>query len=249
MYAYDSWVGTATSYHAVYNTLKKLLQHNLQRVNALATDLESSVFIHLDNIQHFVHPHHYCMGQEAHMLTGTTAIAFKLESFYSVALDLVDKQQCIAENKWQSLTLKDLWGFIDHAHLDLICVIQCLCTLADFVPQLDQYKGDVQKLYSTKGQKHLASLHKMQVHPLPTNGKNETITSDLAKSLWKIYSHIGQTKTSYMPCLILTGGDGLTYEQIVQLKNYLQFHGDTYEWLDILKPLLEIWHTKWTDLS
>ena len=184
------------------------------------------------------------MGREAHMLTGTAATAFKLESFHPTALDLVDKQQRIAENKWQSLTLKDLWGFIDHAHLDLVCIIQCLRTLVDFVPQLDKYKGDVQKLYHTKGQKHSASLHKTQVHPLPTNGKNETVTSDLAKSLREIYSHIGQTETSYTPRLILTGGDGLIYERMVQLKNYLQFHGDAYEWLDILEPLLEIWHTK-----
>jgi hypothetical protein len=80
-------------------------------------------------------------------------------------------------------------------------------------------------------------------------GKKETVTSDLAKSLQEIYSHIGQTETSYTPWLILTGGDGLTYERMVQLKNYLQFHGDAYERLDILEPLLEIWHTKWTDLS
>jgi hypothetical protein len=192
LYAYDSRVGTATSYHAVYNALEKLSQRDLQRVKALATDLKSSVSIHLNNVQHHI-------GQEAHMLTGTAATAFKLESFHPTVLDLVDKQQCIAENKWQSLTLKDLWGFIDHAHLDLVCIIQCLRTLVDFVPQLDKYKADVQKRYSTKGQKHSASLRKTQIHPLPTNGKNETMTSDLARSLWEIYSHISQTETSYMP--------------------------------------------------
>ena len=56
-------------------------------------------------------------------------------------------------------------------------------------------------------------------------------------------------ESSYTPRLILTGGDGLTYERMVQLKNYLQFHENTYERLDILEPILEIWHTKWTDLS
>jgi hypothetical protein len=35
----------------------------------------------------------------------------------------------------------------------------------------------------------------------------------------------------------------------VQLKNYLQFHDTPYKRLDILQPLLEIWHTKWMDLS
>jgi hypothetical protein len=171
LYAYDSRVGTATSYHAVYDALKKLSQHDLQRVKALATDPESSVSVRLDNVQHFIHPRHYRMGREAHMLTGTAATAFKLEGFHPTALDLMDKQQCITKNKQQSLTLKHLWGFIDHAHLDLVCVIQCVRTLVDFVPQLDKYKGDVQKPYSTKAWKHSALLHKTQVHPLLTNGK------------------------------------------------------------------------------
>ncbi|KAF8224130.1 hypothetical protein L208DRAFT_1381171 [Tricholoma matsutake] len=117
------------------------------------------------------------------------------------------------------------------------------------MPQLDHYKGDIRKLYHMKGQKYCATLRKSQIQPLPTNGKNETVTSDLAKSLQEIFGHIGQTDLSYTQQLIFTGGNGLTYECMVQLKNYLQFHDDAYKWLDILEPLLEIWHTKWTDLS
>lgn len=128
-------------------------------------------------------------------------------------------------------------------------MLQWVCVIVDFAPQLAAYKADVQKLYNTRGQKYHAHPWKSQIYPLPTNGKNETVTSKLAQSLHMIYHHIGQTEPSYTPRLILTGGDGLTYERMVQLKNYLQSHETAYKWLDILEPLLEIWHTEWTDLS
>jgi hypothetical protein len=183
------------------------------------------------------------------MVVGTAATAIKMEGFNPSALDILDKQHRIAENKRQSLTFNDLWSLVDHSHLDVICRLQWLHTLVDLVPELDRYRGDIQKLYNTRGQKYCTQLWKSQIQPLPTNGKNETVTSNLVKSLREIYSHIGQTESSYTPRLILTGGDCLTYERMVQLKNYLQFHDTPYERLDILQPLLEIWHTKWTDLS
>ena len=183
------------------------------------------------------------------MVVGTAATAIKLEQFSPQAWDILDKRRRISENKRESLTFDELWHLIDHSHLDAVCWFQWVRTLVNFVPQLDKQKGEVQKLYRSDGRKYFAMLRKSQVQPLPTNGKNETVTSDLAKSLREIFSHIGQTESSYTPRLILTGGDGLTYERMVQLKNYLQFHENTYERLDILKPILEIWHTKWTDLS
>ena len=240
LYAYDSRVGTATSYHAVYDALKKLSDHDLQRIKDIATDPESAVSVRLDNVQYYVRPRTYTIGREAHMVVGTAATAIKLEGFNPAALDILDKRRRIAENKRQSLTLDSLWALVDHSHLDIICTLQWLCTLVDTVPELDQYKADVQRLYNIKGRKYCATLRKSQVQPLPTNGKNETVTSDLAKSLREIFSHIGQTESSYTPRLILTGGDGLTYERMVQLKNYLQFHDTAYERLDILEPLLEI---------
>ncbi|KAF8239056.1 hypothetical protein L208DRAFT_1374943 [Tricholoma matsutake] len=139
----------------------------------------------------------------------------------------------------QSRSFKELCGLIDHTHIDLVCVLQWLAA----------YKANVQKLYNTRGQKYHAHPRKSQIYPLPTNRKNETVTSKLAQSLHMIYHHIGQTESSYTPRLILTGGDGLTYERMVQLKNYLQSHETAYKRLDILEPLLEIWHTEWTDLS
>jgi hypothetical protein len=247
LYAYNSRVGTATSYHAVYNALKKLSEHDLQCIKEIATSPNSGVSVRLDNVQYYVHPRHYGIRREAHMVIGTAATAIKLEGFNLSALDILDKQQRIAENKRQSLTFDGLWDLVDHSHLDAVCILQWLRTLVDVVPELAHYKGDIRRLYNAKGWKYCAALRKSQIQPLPTNGKNKTVISDLAKSLREIFGHIGQTESSYTPRLILTGGDGLTYERMVQLKIYLQFHDNAYERMDILEPLLEIWHTKWTD--
>lgn len=124
LYAYDSWVGTVTSYHAVYDALKKLSDHNLQRIKDIATDPKSAVSVHLDNIQYYVCSHTYTIGQEAHMVVRTVVMAIKLEGFNPAALDILDKWCCIAENKWQSLTSDSLWALIDHSHLDIICTLQ-----------------------------------------------------------------------------------------------------------------------------
>ena len=60
---------------------------------------------------------------------------------------------------------------------------------------------------------------------------------------------MGQCNGDYLQKLILVGGDGLTYEKLVQLQKYMQFHGDEFQSLARLVPLLELWHLEWTDLS
>lgn len=80
-----------TSYHAVYDALKKLSDHNLQRIKDIATDPKSAVSVHLDNIQYYVCSHTYTIGQEAHMVVRTVVMAIKLEGFNPAALDILDK--------------------------------------------------------------------------------------------------------------------------------------------------------------
>ena len=60
---------------------------------------------------------------------------------------------------------------------------------------------------------------------------------------------MGQRDGDYLQKLILVGGDGLTYEKLVQLQKYMQFHGDEFQSLALLIPLLELWHLEWTNLS
>lgn len=44
------------------------------------------------------------------------------------------------------------------------------------------------------------------------------------------------------------GGDGLTFEKIVKIKQYLWGQDNEFKRLDIIMPFLETWHTHWTYL-
>lgn len=41
----------------------------------------------------------------------------------------------------------------------------------------------------------------------------------------------------------------MTFEKILSIKEFLQLHDNEFDRLEILDPLLEWWHTLWTDLS
>jgi hypothetical protein len=62
-------------------------------------------------------------------------------------------------------------------------------------------------------------------------------------------SQLGDQPNDYACRLTLIGGDGLTYEKLVQLKRYMQFHEDPFESFELMEPTLAAWHTEWTDLS
>jgi hypothetical protein len=50
---------------------------------------------------------------------------------------------------------------------------------------------------------------------------------------------MGQNQGDYLPRLVPVGGDGLTYEKMLQLKRYMQFHNDPFEGFELAEPALE----------
>lgn len=118
--------------------------------------------------------------------------------------------------------------------------------LTKYVPELSSYQEHVSILFRTRGAK-LQLPNK--IHPLATSSKNETVTTELKDALVDFWGQIGQSVEEFQKQLLLVSGDGLTYEKIIQLKKYLQYHGDEFQRFEILEPVLAIWHTLWTDLS
>ncbi len=74
---------------------------------------------------------------------------------------------------------------------------------------------------------------------------------ELKKAIFKILELVGLTAENFeeIRCVFIAAGDGLTFERFVQLQNYMQFQDTEFARLDFLKPLLESWHTLWTNLS
>jgi hypothetical protein len=72
---------------------------------------------------------------------------------------------------------------------------------------------------------------------------------ELKDALLDFLGQMGQHDHNYLRKLVLAGRDGLTFEKLLQLKRYLQFHDDAFQSLELLVLILELWHLEWTDLS
>jgi hypothetical protein len=190
------------------------------------------------------------MGRVNQLRIGTAATVFEAEDFLPAAMDIDDRRARIAENKRKDVTVPSLLALVDQKHMDVIGALQWLRILVHYVPELSKYKSKVSELYRTKGAKKPINPHrKTRVHPLGTNAKNEAKTTELKDALLDFLNQMGQRDGDYLRKLLPVGGDGLTYEKILQLKRYMQFHGDELQSLELLVPMLELWHLEWTDLS
>jgi hypothetical protein len=121
--------------------------------------------------------------------------------------------------------------------------------LVNNVPSLAKWKDYVLLLFRTHATKLPLPNKATKVHLLAASGKNETIMTELKDAYIDFFLQLGQKEGDYIRRLILAGGDGLTYEKMIMLKQYLQFHSDPLQSLEILEPVLSSWHMEWTNLS
>ncbi|EIM85426.1 uncharacterized protein STEHIDRAFT_158063 [Stereum hirsutum FP-91666 SS1] len=91
-------------------------------------------------------------------------------------------------------------------------------------------------------------LHRTEIRPLATCAKDEKQLAELKDTIRDVLKQLGQTKDSYQRRKIFIG-DGLTFELILRLIDYLQLQENEFDRLDLVEPFLEQWHTAWTNLS
>ncbi|KIJ11608.1 hypothetical protein PAXINDRAFT_157256 [Paxillus involutus ATCC 200175] len=66
---------------------------------------------------------------------------------------------------------------------------------------------------------------------------------------WVVGDNVQTYTKMYEPRILIMSGDGKTFDQLLWLKRYLIVHEGDLESLWCLMPMLELWHTKWTELS
>jgi len=138
---------------------------------------------------------------------------------------------------------------IDQQHLDTVFELHWLRVLTSSIPELAKWEDHISMLFREKAAKLQLPLKPTKVHPLATSGKNETITTELKDGLFDFLAQMGQHDGQHNRRLTIAGGDGLTFQKMLELQRYLQFHTDDFQSLKILEPALSQWHTEWTDLS
>lgn len=188
------------------------------------------------------------IGRESQMNVGMAATVAEVLDYDANAFNLDDKLAHVAQNKRKDLTVDSLAAMVDYDHLNTVGSLHFLRTLVHYVPHLHKYKPDVAKLFREDGAKLRVPVRRTVVHPLGTVGKSETATVELRDGIEDFLEQMGVTEAS-PPRLVFIGGDGMSFEKLLNLKYYLQFQSTPLRRFEVVEPFLEIWHTIWTNLS
>lgn len=252
---YASRLCLTPSYNNVFDILKLLSEDEAQKVKAIGRDHERGLDLTFDNVQTYAKQWEMRIGRENVMRVGMAGTAVELVGFNQQAVDLGRRHQLINEGKPKKMLLKakDLIGLLNAPHNRTVGALHWLQILTTYVPQLETYKGYVREKFRTEPPASMRldkdGVHKTVVHPLATSAKNETSSTDLRDGLVDFLEQIGQTPDDHHPRITFVGGDGLTFEQLGNLKRMTQFQDGPFKNFEIIQPYLQLWHTEWTDLS
>ncbi|KAI1781905.1 hypothetical protein LXA43DRAFT_1069593 [Ganoderma leucocontextum] len=249
IFDYNSRVTHTQSHSMTYTTLAQLSKAHAEELKRLSQDESRAGIGWADNIQQLARVHEQRLGQESTMQVGFSATWSEAFDFDPAALDVDDRLDRITQNLRSQVTIDSLSAMIDYAHLDVAFKLQWLQVLTNYVPCLARYKPDVAALFKTEGAKLVVPLRQTQIHCLAPAVKNETIMTELRDAMVDFFAQLGQQPGQYKHHLIPFGGDGLTYEKYVHMKNLLQFQEDEFQRFNLLYPFLETWHAQWTYLS
>lgn len=245
---YQARIGAMPSYNTIYAYLEKLAEEEAHFIREHANNPCTARVIWADNVQGYHLLRDTRLGRQSQLISGIAATYVEGVDFEVDAFDLARKRELLAENKRAHLTIEQLFDFIDREHEDVVGTLHFLRTLVEHIPELAQYKAKVSELFRTRASKQQVPLHKSRVRSMASSGKKETILTELKQAILDFLKQAGQTREAHLLRLILIGGDGLTYEQLLLLKNFLGFElGNAIDSLDIIEPILALWHTGWTE--
>ncbi|KAI9063585.1 hypothetical protein FKP32DRAFT_1676294 [Trametes sanguinea] len=249
LYQYNSRIAFMPAYSSVLRTLEDLAKHEASVARAHGRDPGTVGTLWFDNVQNYHLQRDARVGRVNKIHIGIAGTYVEAPNAQVDALDLDDKHRRLLANDRATLSVPQLLRFIDMRHREVVGVLHWIRVLAHHVPELASYQKEVSLRFRTQGAKRRLPAQPSVVHPLATCAKNETVSTDLKDALVDFLGQLGQQPGDYHRRLFLCGGDGLTFEKMVQLKHYLQLHSDPLESLDILQPVLAPWHTLWTDIS
>lgn len=247
--AYNSRLGLSTAYTTIYKSAKFLGVEQGKLSVDRGCDPAVVGFSIFDNVQNMHRVRHKRIGREDVMNVGIAGIFVEAPPSVTVdALDLDDKRRRIKMNLRQHLTVQQLRSFIDWDHRERVRALQFCQTLTRLIPELASIKADIQHAFENDVSILPLPAHKSVIHPLAPNANKQTIPTELKAGLRDLSAQIGQTPEDYLRRLQLLGGDGMSYSQLLQLKAYLQFHDGEFQSMELVEPVLQVWHTKWTSL-
>ncbi|THH27969.1 hypothetical protein EUX98_g6231 [Antrodiella citrinella] len=247
-------VGSRFAHCTPYSTTRRALVEMARAKRLQFLTAQELIQIVLDNLQAWAARRDQRIGNESKMIIGTGATAIKLEDCPPGVLDF-DAWQAKREEglkERENFTVDDLLADIDVEHLKAVGVLHWLDTLVFYVPALAGYRSEMAKIFDSEVQKHQINPNRRtDVQPLGTNSANETTTKGMKDALFDFFGQAGITEETVKAKreAQLVSGDGKSFENIGKTKQYLGSQEGEFESLKFVYEMLEIWHTKWTDLG
>ncbi|KIO32934.1 hypothetical protein M407DRAFT_65941 [Tulasnella calospora MUT 4182] len=246
-----SHFGVTTVYQSLLNGLRSLA--SMDQIS-LRADLETEskqIRLVLDNTQSYIRARTRGFGRDNRMQVGTAATAIVLQQHDPLALSRSNWDPAKGREAMRTLTMGDLEADLDSTHLGLVTTLHWLRILVEHVPALSSYQKEVDMLFKERAQKcRMADNRKTEIHPLGTSDANEATADGLLEAINDFMEQLGLGKEKIKDKLLIVSGDGMTFNGLLRLKRYTERSTtDDYRALRWVLPILETWHTTWTDLS
>jgi hypothetical protein len=184
------------------------------------------------------------------MIKGLAGMAVEMEGVTPKAFDLKELVQRQALLEQRQLNTEMIIQDTDWDHLERAATVEILHTLIQFVPVLSIYQQALLDFSTTSLQKNPIPTCRSKIFPLATNSCDEMHVQEMKQGVLDfITTQLSISKENLGNRLWVFSGDGKTFDQLLKLKKYLVAEEGDFESFRWLVPLLELWHTKWTDLS
>jgi len=245
----DSRIGLCVAQSTVYDALKEMAK---QKQSDLKRAIESGKHFSVvfDNIQTYIKQRDRRIGRENRMITGLAATAIEMEDYSPEAFNLKDLLDRQARQERKQLTPELIMADSDLPHLKNITTVHFLQALIDFVPSLSIHRQRMAELAKVLARTPIPPTRKSNITPLATNSADEMHIQGMKQGVLDFLStQMGITAENLNNTLSILSGDGKTYSMLLLLKKSLSPEEGDFESLRWIYPLLELWHTKWTDLS
>ncbi|KAI0050052.1 hypothetical protein FA95DRAFT_1603903 [Auriscalpium vulgare] len=251
MYRIGSRLAQCVSYTTTRAALVAMSTAQREKVRRLFADPDVvPPIVVFDNIQTYARRWFHRIGAASRMLTGTWGTAVKMYDCKPDAFDIrpiLEKKEAATRRDIKASNIMDK---IDHKHLHTVATFHFLEVLVAFVPALAHYRSDVSKRFKEAAQKvPINPKRRTEVYPLGTNSANEVSTKGLRDALADFLKQLGITQDTIGNRLMFFHGDGKSFDGMHKVLKYLSISASKFSALQFVRPVLEIWHTKWTDLS
>lgn len=248
----ESRLAQSVSYETVRTALRNMAEAVRNDLRNIGVNEKHRWFsIVGDNVQTYSKERIHRIGRQSKMIKGFAGTAVEMLDFDPAALDLKELLERRAKMERRGLTADMILGDIDFDHLTHVATLQFLRALLTFVPALSCYQAELDTWISENLQKHQINPHRLtHIIPLATNSADEMTAQGMKEAIvdfLTVQMGINDETVDNRPMIF--SGDGKTFDMVLKVMKYLSPHDGDVESLRCVVSLLELWHTKWTDLN